>query len=48
MHKELLTPHSGPDPESQFSINLSAFPAGVYFVTIVTPTASGTQKLVVK
>ena len=29
-------------------INLSGVPSGAYFVTLVTPTASGTQKLVVK
>ena len=40
MHKELARPG--------ISIDLSAFPAGAYFVTLATPTASGTQKLVVK
>ena len=40
MRKELVRPG--------ISIDLSAFPAGVYFVTLTTLTASGTQKLVVK
>ncbi|MBP5541667.1 MAG: T9SS type A sorting domain-containing protein, partial [Bacteroidales bacterium] len=34
----------------QFSIplDLSGLPAGIYYVTLSTPTATGTQRLVVK
>ena len=42
MRKELAR------PGISISLDLSDFPAGVYFVTLTTPTASGTQKLVVK
>ena len=42
MRKELVR------PGISISLDLSDFPAGVYFVTLTTPTASGTQKLVVK
>ena len=51
MRKELSTlMNVSPDTGSQFSIplDLSSLPAGAYFVTLTTPTASGTQKLVVK
>jgi len=42
MRKELAR------PGISIPLDLSAFPSGTYFVTLTTPTASGTQKLVVK
>jgi len=42
LHKELVR------PGISISLDLSDLPSGTYFVTLVTPTASGTQKLVVK
>ena len=51
MRKELSTlMNVSPDTGSQFSIpiDISGLPAGTYFVTLSTPAASGTQRLVVK
>ena len=42
MRKELAR------PGISISLDLSDLPSGAYFVTLVTPTGSGTQKLVVK
>ncbi|MBP5540981.1 MAG: T9SS type A sorting domain-containing protein, partial [Bacteroidales bacterium] len=51
LRKELSTlMNVSPDTGSQFSIpiDISGLAAGTYFVTLSTPTATGTQRLVVK